>query len=63
MLLIKTSAYSWNNNCVIINMHGKTTIKTASLFQSKQPVNNFYRNKYKYAVFAIAFEWRNTWCL
>jgi hypothetical protein len=28
VLLIKTSAFCWNNNCVIINMHGKTTIKT-----------------------------------
>jgi hypothetical protein len=27
VLLIKTSAFSWDNNCVIINMHGKTTIK------------------------------------
>jgi hypothetical protein len=27
VLLIKTSAFSWNNNCVIINMHGKTTLK------------------------------------
>jgi hypothetical protein len=27
VLLIKTSAFCWNNNCVIINMHGKTTIK------------------------------------
>jgi hypothetical protein len=23
----KTSAFCWNINCVIINMHGKTTIK------------------------------------
>jgi hypothetical protein len=23
---------SWNNNCVIINMHGKTTIKIAKSF-------------------------------
>jgi hypothetical protein len=24
----KTGAFCWNNNCIIINMHGKTTIKT-----------------------------------
>jgi hypothetical protein len=27
VLLIKTSAFCWNNNCVIINMHGKLTLK------------------------------------
>jgi hypothetical protein len=27
VLLIKTSAFCWNNNCVNINMHGKTTLK------------------------------------
>jgi hypothetical protein len=27
VLLIKTGAFCWNNNCVIINMHGKTTLK------------------------------------
>jgi hypothetical protein len=27
VLLIKTSAFCWNNNCVIINKHGKTTLK------------------------------------
>jgi hypothetical protein len=26
---MKTSGFCWNNNCVIINMHGKTTIKIA----------------------------------
>jgi hypothetical protein len=26
-LLLKTSAFCWNNNCIIVNMHGKTTIK------------------------------------
>jgi hypothetical protein len=31
VLLIKTSAFSWNNNCVIINMHGKTTLKIVML--------------------------------
>jgi hypothetical protein len=31
VLLIKTNAFCWNNNCVIINMHGKTTLKTSGL--------------------------------
>jgi hypothetical protein len=30
VLLIKTSAFCWNNNCVIINMHGKTTLEKNS---------------------------------
>jgi hypothetical protein len=31
VLLIKTSAFCWNNNCVIINMHGTTTIKIVKI--------------------------------
>jgi hypothetical protein len=27
ILIIKKCAFSWNNNCIIVNMHGKTTIK------------------------------------
>jgi hypothetical protein len=34
VLLIKTSAFCWNNNCVIINMHGKTTIKIVLLVKN-----------------------------
>jgi hypothetical protein len=30
---MKTSAFCWNNNCVIITMHGKTTLKTLTNFQ------------------------------
>jgi hypothetical protein len=39
LLIIKTSAYCCNNNCVIINMHGKTTIKTIRnvLFYTHRP--------------------------
>jgi hypothetical protein len=38
VLLIKASAFCWNNNCVITNMHGKTTLKThvVSLLQLLQ---------------------------
>jgi hypothetical protein len=28
VLSIKTSAFCWNNNCVITNTHGKTALKT-----------------------------------
>jgi hypothetical protein len=37
VLLIKTSAFSRNNNCVIIDMHGRTTLKTLYL----QTANEF----------------------
>jgi hypothetical protein len=38
----KTSAFCWNNNCVIINMHGKTTIKIVDAQQAK--LQNSYKN-------------------
>jgi hypothetical protein len=39
VLLIKTSAFCWNNNCVIINMHGKTTIKINNRQYSSSLIN------------------------
>jgi hypothetical protein len=31
LLIIKTCEFCWNNNCIIVNMHGKTTIKITVL--------------------------------
>jgi hypothetical protein len=28
ILITKKCAFCWNNNCIIVNLHGKTTIKT-----------------------------------
>jgi hypothetical protein len=45
VFLIKTSAFCWNNNYVIINMHGKTTLKKGhscllTLLQKSDPIVN-----------------------
>jgi hypothetical protein len=46
ILIIKTCAFSWNNNCIIVNMHGKTTIKIITLQTEGFAVGVFERGDF-----------------
>jgi hypothetical protein len=53
VLLIKTSAFCWNNNCVIINMHGKTTLKKGIRLLEWQKRYKYYAKAPQYYVTRI----------
>jgi hypothetical protein len=55
ILIIKNVCICWNNNCVIVNMHGKTTIKND--FHVSVPIKLQRHLPY------LQLEWQRFWLL